>query len=393
MRHRKIALVASALGTGGVERQLLTLAQHMDRERFQVELIALQGGGSLDGEARALGIAIWCAGVTRGFDLAAILRLRHHLVDEGVEVVLAANQYATLILRLAITGMARRPRLLSAFHSSPAHIGSGWRDRLRLVLYRWSLRYVDGLVFVSEQQRREWRERGLAPGLPNEVIYNGVDVDHFASGRSRDVRAELGWGPKCFVVGLCAALRPEKRVGDLLEAALIMVRLGVPLRVLIVGDGPERGMVERRIDSLGLRNTVVLVGRQADVRPYIHACDAMTLVSSAEAFSIAVLEAMACGKPLVLTQVGGAAEQIEHGTSGFLLPPGQPERVARCLHDLWSSGRARSMGESARRHVSERFSLNTMVQRYEDLLCAEPGRGPGPQAPTPTWPANSQHTA
>ncbi|MED5619590.1 glycosyltransferase [Ideonella sp. BN130291] len=372
MTPRRVALLTGTLGTGGAERQVLTLAAHLDRREFATDVISLKHHGSLAGELAQLNTNHWSAAAGPGFDLAAVRRLAGRLRDARYDVVLATNQYCGTMLRLATLVGPRPPRLIAAFHSSPAHVGDGVRDRARLLAYRIALRGYDRLIYVGRRQRDEWLARGFAAGMPSDVIYNGVDVARFTAVPARDVRAELGWDRSHFVVGLCAALRREKRVLDLLDAAVTLVARGMPLRLLIIGDGAQRRAIEERVDALGLRAITVVTGLQPDVAPFIHACDVMTLVSAVEAFSIAVLEAMACGKPMVLTRVGGAAEQIEPGVSGYLVDVGKPQQIADRLAHIWHAGEAQRLGARARERVLRDFSLARMVEQYASVFRGEP---------------------
>jgi glycosyltransferase involved in cell wall biosynthesis len=365
---RRVALVVNSLGTGGVERQLLTLARGLDAQRFDVELIALKSDGPQAQQAAALSVKVWSPQARSGFDPRAVTRLASHLRESRFHVVLAANQYATLMLRAAAALAPRPGRLLSAFHSSPSHIGKHWRDRLRLGLYKLALRGFDGLVFVSGQQRNEWHELGLGQRMASAVIHNGIDTDRFCRPSTRNVRAELGWPSGAFVVGLCAALRPEKRVPDLVQAVALARQQGVPAHLLIVGDGPQRVSIEQAITRAGLGRVAHITGLQGDVVPFIQACDVMSLVSSAEAFSMAVLESMACGKPVVLTDVGGAAEQVEQGVHGYRVPVSQPDAVAAHFVTLWRDGAAQRLGDQARERVRQEFSLQRMLDDYARLF-------------------------
>lgn len=368
---RRVALVVNALGTGGVERQMLALASGLPRDRFEVELIAVQPGGSLVDVARSAGVPTWCAGATRGIELGAVRRFGTHLRQRRFDVLMAANQYATLMSRAAVAVGVRPGLLLSAFHSSPALIGGGAKDRVRLALYRASLRSFDGLVYVSRRQRDEWQRLGFGGRTLSTVIHNGIDLARFEAAPRRNVRSERGWSAQDFVVGLCAALRPEKRPTDLVQAAALLAKQGVPVRLLFIGDGPERAAIEREAAAYGMADRVTVTGLQADVAPFIHACDVMTLVSASEAFSIAVLEAMACGKPLVLTEVGGAAEQIEEGVHGYCVPVGDPPAIADRLLRLWRDGSAARLGANARQRAQAEFSLRHMVDEYGRLFCGE----------------------
>ena len=194
------------------------------------------------------------------------------------------------------------------------------------------------VIYVSHKQREYWRARGLRVKR-DIVIQNGIDADHFTDRSTAQqkaaTRAEFGFAPSDFVIGICAGLRPEKAHGDLLQALRRLRDSGVPAKVLMIGDGPRRGAIERQIAELELTGHAVIAGHRNDVRPYIACCDVMTLTSHlVETFSIAALESMALGKPMVLTRIGGAEEQIRHGTNGFLYERGDVAALAHLLRRL-----------------------------------------------------------
>jgi glycosyltransferase involved in cell wall biosynthesis len=171
------------------------------------------------------------------------------------------------------------------------------------------------------------------------------------------------------VIGICAALRAEKAHGDLLRALRRLRESGVHAKVLIIGDGPLRGEIERQISELKLAGHAVIAGHRHDVRPYIACCDVMTLTSHVvETFSIAALESMALGKPMVLTRIGGAEEQIRHGTNGFLYEPGDVAALAHLLRRLTAATDRLSMGAVAARDVRERFTIQRMIGRFTEEL-------------------------
>ena len=143
---------------------------------------------------------------------------------------------------------------------------------------------------------------------------------------------------------------------------------GVPAKALLIGEGPERAAIEREVIRLALRGHVAITGFKADVRPYVGCCDAMVLVSRSEGFSLAALEAMALGKPMVMGEVGGASEQIVHGEHGFLYPVGDTAALARHLAALAEPRLRRKMGDAAAARVRERFTMKAMVAEYERRL-------------------------
>ena len=222
-------------------------------------------------------------------------------------------------------------------------------------------------IFVCERQRRHWLKRGLF-GRRNRVIYNGVDLEHWNPVNAAPLRRALGFAPDDYVIGLSAVLRPEKNPVQLVEAVARLVKRGIPARALFIGDGPERGAVEQRARSLAVADRIVISGFQEDVRPFLSACDVVTLTSFTEAFSLAAIEAMALGRPVVHAEVGGAAEMIHSGQDGWLFPVNDTATLVDRLAALADPVARARMGENARSTVVQRFSERTMVERYEQTL-------------------------
>jgi glycosyltransferase involved in cell wall biosynthesis len=231
----------------------------------------------------------------------------------------------------------------------------------------WS---ADWLVFVCEAQRRYWQRRKVC-ARRTEVIYNGVDLEHWKAGSSDAaiaLRKVLGFSETDLVVGMSAVLRPEKNPLQLVDAIALARRRGIAARALLIGDGPMRPAIEAHAARLGLARDVVITGFQQDVRPLLAACDALALCSHSEAFSLAALEALALGRPVVHAQVGGAAEMIEPGRNGYLFAPGDTRALVERLAALADPALRRRMGAQARAMVEERFSERAMVDRYESRL-------------------------
>jgi glycosyltransferase involved in cell wall biosynthesis len=228
------------------------------------------------------------------------------------------------------------------------------------------------LVYVCGNQRAYWRRRGLR-AQRDSFIYNGIDTQFFVpaafAASAPDVRAKYGFADNDYVIGICAALRTEKAHADLLAAVKRLRASGIPAKCLIIGDGTERARLENEIRRLGLASHSVITGFQPDVRPFMLACDAMALVSHAvETFSVSALESMAMGKPMVMTRIGGATEQIQEGVNGYTYPPGDISALCERLQLLADPVRREAMGAAARKTVEEHFSITTMVDGYERLF-------------------------
>ena len=185
----------------------------------------------------------------------------------------------------------------------------------------------------------------------------------------RAVRRALGIEERELVVGMSAVLRPEKNHVQLVEAVAALRQRGLPVRALLVGDGPTRPAIEARARKLGVEQHVLITGLQRDVRPLVGACDAVALCSTAvETFSLAALEAMALGKPVVQSDIGGAAEMTQPGHDGFLFPPGDTRALIGRLGALADPAERERMGRNARESVELRFAEAAMVDRYEQTL-------------------------
>jgi len=364
-----LLFIVNSLETGGAEKHVVTLINHLDASRFRLHLAYLKHTQPLLSELRAERLAsVTCCNVAKRIDRNAVRKLRGIIADGGIDAIVCTNSYSTLYGRLAMRRCERTPRLITVFHTTVLRTR---KQRLQMLLYRRLFRRCDLLVYVCEGQRRYWRARGLHRAR-DEVVYNGIDTDWFTDRRpdaeQLAFRRELGFRPEDFVVGICSGLRPEKAHGDLLAAVARLRAQGVPAKALLIGEGPERPAIERGIARLGLREHARITGLMADVRPFVRACDVMTLVSHSETFSLAALESMSLGKPLVMSDLGGAGEQVIPGLNGFLFAPGDIEALAMHLKVLTSPALRTRLGEAAASRVRELFTVQRMTARFTACL-------------------------
>jgi glycosyltransferase involved in cell wall biosynthesis len=183
------------------------------------------------------------------------------------------------------------------------------------------------------------------------------------------VRRELGFGPTDPVVGIVAALRPEKNHELFLDMAA-RVRSTLPnARFLVIGDGPCRPQLEKIAAELGITESVSFVGSRNDVPRLLSAIDVFALTSHIEANPVSILEAMSVGKPVVATNVGSIHEAVDDGRTGYLVLPSDAYQITdRVLRLLNNPLQAATMGTAARVTVVSRWSIEAMVQGYEQLI-------------------------
>jgi glycosyltransferase involved in cell wall biosynthesis len=357
----RIALVTGSLVHGGAERQAITLANRLADRGHECHAIYIKNDPSqLSRLHLAPPATVRCLHAARYFDLSALSHLNAQLTRLAPQAILATNPYALMYTSLANPGVP----LIVTLHSTFIRT---LKEQLQMIAYRplfWSAACA---VFVCERQRRHWLGRGLF-GRTNRVIYNGVDLEHWRAVNATQLRRALGFAEGDYVIGLSAVLRPEKNPSQLVEAIAALCQRGLPARALFIGDGPERGAVEAMARKLRVADRIVISGFQEDVRPFVSVCDVVALTSFTEAFSLAAIEAMALGRPVVHPDVGGAAEMIHSGQDGWLFPVGDTATLVDRLAVLADPVVRTRMGENARASVASRFSERAMVERYEELL-------------------------
>lgn len=363
-----ILFIVNSLEAGGAEKHVVTLLNNLDADRCRLNLAYLKRRERLLPQLRRERLdALVCCDAGRIFDVRALRRLLRLVDETQTELLVCTNTHSLLyghLLRL----LCHRPlKLLAVFHSTTV---TSARERLQMRLYRRLFTACDLLVYVCEQQRLYWRKDGLLAA--DTVIHNGIDVKFFSDAFSVEqkyaMREQLGFAPDDYVIGLCSGLRPEKSHGDLLEALARLRALGTRAKVLLIGDGPERPAIERLARQLDVSDHVRITGVQADVRPFVACCDVMTLVSHCETFSLAALESMALGKPLVMSDVGGASEQILHGESGLLFRAGDIDALVQHLWSLASERLRSQLGTAAGERVRRLFTVERMVAGFESRI-------------------------
>jgi glycosyltransferase involved in cell wall biosynthesis len=361
--------LTGSLGHGGAEHHTITLVNRLAERGHECYLAYVKPEcDQLPRVHLPASGATFSLRAERYLDFRALRRLAVELWRIQPSVVVAANPYALMYATLA-RGVARlRAPLVLIYHSTR---WPGLKQQAQLLAYRPAIWAADCTVFVCEYQRRYCARRALL-SRHNAVIHNGVDTryfqDHWSASERQELRAALGYADTDYVVGIAAALRPEKNHVQLVEAVARLRQAGLPAKALLIGDGPTRGAVEARARALGVEPHVTITGFRDDVRPCLSACDVVCVCSLTEALSLAAIEAMATGKPLVHSQVGGAGELIDPGSNGLLFPRGDTDALVERLSQLADRDTRLAMGRSARAKVEAAFTEEAMTDRYEQLL-------------------------
>ena len=364
----RVLVLIKGLGRGGAEQLLVSAAPYLDTERFEYEFAyVLREKDDLVPDLEKLGFGVRCLGGRRRGEW--IHRLRADVRRREPDVVHAHSPYVASLARLALP--PRGPRMVYTEHNV-------WDSYHPLTSFANLVTYPrnDHVFAVSHDVAASIR---YPAGLrfrklpPIETLHHGIDQASFGTQVPSDgVRAEFGIPKGSPFIATVGSFKPQKDHGNLIRA-MARVRRRLPdARLVLVGDGAGREGLEHLVSSAGLQEAVVFAGHRDDAQRIAAACDVFVLSSRHEGLSIALLEAMALGRPVVVTRVGGLPEVVEHGHQGFVVPPQDPAALGQAMIKLLAdTGLRERMGRAAgerARAFDIRDAVTRMEQVYEELM-------------------------
>lgn len=294
--------------------------------------------------------------------------LRQILRQERPDILhlhLSADHFIGGVAARWAKGITRKqPIIVRTIHHPGTLHPRPFRDRLFKSM-------TDGFVVLRDQDRQALLSRYRLSNKPIAVIHGAVDIHRFHPDLdTRPIRAEFGIGASTPVVGMVARFQPWRRHETMIEAMIHLQKILPTVRLLLVGRGEHQPVLEQRVRKLGLEHHVVFTGyRDRDLPQVYAAMDVKVfLASGSDASCRAVLEAMACGLPVVAFPVGALSETIVNGVTGYLVLHDDAEELVRRIVELLSDrGKARKMGEAARQRIEEDFTEEHRVLRTEEF--------------------------
>jgi glycosyltransferase involved in cell wall biosynthesis len=376
MNPKTVVLAVSDLEFGGAQRQVVELANNLDPARFAVFVCSLADYTPLS--SRLVDHDERLVVIRRRFkwDLSVVVRLAAFLRRKRAAVVHSFLFDAEIASRLA-GSLSPRTAVIGSERNTNYEPTS--RHKVAYALTRFGL---DLVIANSNAGARFNSETFKNPLSIYRVVHNGVDGGRFAPRDGAEARKELGLAPDEPVVGMFASFKPQKNHQLLLRAAVDVLRAVPRAKFLFVGDELYKGMsdsvafkksVLALVDELALRDKCVFVGNRADVERLYCACDCTVLPSLFEGTPNVVLESMACGVPVVATDVSDNAYVVREGETGFLVPLDDPPAMARRIVTLLEDPAARrAMGEKARERALTEFSPKALAAKtaavYEEAI-------------------------
>lgn len=362
--QRRITLLTTGLALAGAEEQTVLLAVGLHQRGWRVQVISMLPPQAHAERLTVAGVQVVLLGVRKDIpDARPVIRLARTLWRFRPHVLHCHQVHANLLGRL-IRCITPASVVISTAHSISE--GPPWRE--------WAYRHTDVLcdltTNVSQAAVDRYLRVGVAPPDKLVLVPNGVDTSAYAPNpeiRSA-TRAALGLGDR-FAWLAVGNLREPKDYPNLLAAVAKLRNDCRDLLLLIAGAGPLEGRLQEIIRTDGLADMVKLLGHRTDVASLMNAADAFVISSAWEGLPMVLLEASACGLPIVATQVGGNAEVVLNGQSGLLEPPHDPEKLADAMGRIMRlpTQSRRGMGLAGRAHVIDRYSLGSVIDRWEEI--------------------------
>ncbi len=359
----RVMFLLTSMPIGGAETLLVNLVRRFDRQRIEPLIGCLKQKGTL-GEQLESELPVFEKLLSHKYDVSVTGRLANLFRDQQVDAVITVGAGDKMFWGRLAARRARVPVVLAALHST------GWPDGVGR-LNRMLTGITDGFIAVARQHAEYQVRQEKFPQHKVFLIPNGVDTDRFVfdeSSRQR-WRAETGISAKAPVVGIVAALRPEKNHDLFLDVAK-RVSLSIPdTRFVIVGDGPEGERLRRLARDSGIGDQVYFLGSSQDVPGVLSMLDLFALTSHNEASPVSIMESLSCQRPVVATDVGSINESVLEGKTGFLVPAGDASRMARRWLELLGDRKLRQQfGQQGRQHIIENSSITRMTEGYTTLI-------------------------
>jgi len=362
-----VVQVLYSLEIGGVEKLAVTIGAHLDRKRFRPSICALDRDGVLSDELVRYGIphhVLWRKGIEAG-----VLRRLYRCFRQEKARVVHTHQFAQLLFSLLPAKLCGA-RIVHTEHEYYLYR----QDARARRIFKQLMRFCSAFTVVGPDVARYYTEELGVSSSRMHVVTNAVDLDEFRVG-GQDSRTRLGLSNEEVVLGIVGRLEPEKDHHTLLRAFQALIAHGQAARLLIVGDGSLRGQLESQCRALGIERNVVFLGARADIPEVLAAFDVFVLSSVQEGVPLSVVEAMAAGKPVIATDVGGLRLLVKPAMNGLLVPPGDPAALEAAMRALaGNAALRRAMGNQGRQMAQESFGVSTMINRYQELYEAVLGR-------------------
>lgn len=363
MRKINVLEVIATLGIGGTEKQLVQLVKNLDRKKYNITVCCLTRGGPLLQEIEQIGIEVVVLNKRYKFDFFVIFRLASLMRKKKTDLIHTYMFTSNTFGRLAAI-LAWVPIVIS----SERNVDS-WKKWYHRVIDRVLSRFTDKIIANAHAVRKFYIEKvGINP-KKILTVYNGIDLREFEQiATTQEIKRHLNIDSSRYIVGSIGRLVKAKGYEYYIQAACQVLEKIPQTTFLIIGKGEEGENLKRLAERMSISDKVVFIGEEKRVRNVLEIIDVFVSSSLREGHSNVILEAMAMGKPVVATRVGGNPETIVGGQTGILVPPKDFRALARgIIKVLQNEEISKKLGEAAKERIREQFTIEKTIARIEGL--------------------------
>jgi glycosyltransferase involved in cell wall biosynthesis len=357
----RILEIIPTLDRSGAEKQLALLALGLPRDEFEVHVCTLSRLGPLAAELQRAGIPVTCVDKQWKIDPPAWWRLRQLIRALKPDLVqtwlFAANAYGRSAARSAgVRHLVASERCVDE-----------WKSWHELAIDRRLAKYTDAIVVNSRGVQAFYEQQGIA-AEKLRLIYNGVPPAPASTTSRETLLAELDLPSDTRLLGAVGRLWPQKRLKDLIWATDLLHVIRNDAHLLVIGDGPQRALLERYARQCHIADHVHFLGTRDDVPRFMPHFDLLWLASGFEGLPNVVMEAMAAGVPVVASDIPGTRELVVSGETGYLVPLGDRAAYAKFAHKILEDPTLRArLGAAGRKRIESEFTVDAMVAAHAAL--------------------------
>ena len=362
-RKIKVIHLVEELAIGGLEKILTSIVLSLDKKKYNVSVWCLREGGFFANKLIKEGIDVKILNILTSRNPLSIYKLYKLLKSHKFDIIHTHAYSAGTIGRISAF-LAGVPVIISHNHSVYDYYNRYYH------FVEWLLSLItDRIICISDIVNKFANETQRINAGKLVTIYNGIDSVYSVAGKETSrLRKELGIPHNHTVISTISHMEEHKGLAYLLESASLLLESRSDIHFLLVGEGTLKEELKKLSIDLKIEKNVIFAGERSDIPEILSLTDIFVLPSLREGLGLAILEAMACGKPVIATNVGGIPEIVKDGVSGILVSPKNAEALHSAMNELLEDReKLKRMGHNGKRVCNESFDSKTMIRKVEDL--------------------------
>jgi glycosyltransferase involved in cell wall biosynthesis len=369
-KQKKIMFIIHSLTGGGAERVLINIINHMDQTRNKITLIIFEDKIEFKDEIKNWN-SIVCLNKRSPFDFfKIILQLRKHIQNFKPEVVVSFLFYASIVTVLSVLGLKTVKKIvIREGNTLPEYLLAERFSYLKKCLIKYTYKKASYIIAVSKGVKYSLIKELSLPYEKVKIVYNPVPLDEIESSTHYEIRHPFFESKNSHIVIGSGRLVAQKRFDRLIRAFSLLLKNEENARLIILGKGPLKAELEELAINLGIDNCIDLVGFQSNPYSWLAKADTFVLSSDYEGFPMTLLEAMACGVPIVSVDCpSGPSELIENGKNGILVQQNDEMALAEGMINLLKNERLRKRFSIEGKKRILNFRIEKIMKQYESLI-------------------------